>query len=136
MQLNGIAQSVEDIIVYKFGMGGSRYGYRIPSLVTTRKGTLLAFAERRVGLGDHAQNDIVLRRSYDDGKTWNSIQVIADHGKNSLNDPLAVVLNSGRILLIFQEYPYGIHSRSMGWIQIADRGYDGPRNTHSWAGVQ
>ena len=132
MQATGFAQPAEDIIVYKYGMGGSQYGYRIPSLVTSQKGTLLAFAERRVGLGDHAQNDIVLRRSFDNGETWDSIQVIADHGKNSLNDPLAVVLNSGRILLIFQEYPYGIHSRSNGWIQIADEGYDGPRNTHSW----
>ncbi len=132
MQLNGIAQSAEDIIVYKIGLGDSQYGYRIPSLVTTREGTLLAFAERRVGLGDHAQNDIVVRRSADNGKTWSSVHVIADYGKSSLNDPMAVVLSSGRILLIFQEYPYGIHSRNSGWIQMADEGYDGPRNTHSW----
>ena len=126
------AQSAGDTVVYQDGMGGAQYGYRIPSLVTTQKGTLLAFAERRIGLGDHAQNDIVLRRSFDEGKNWDPIQVIADFGKNSLNDPLSVVLNTGRILLIFQEFPYGIHTRSNGWIQIADRGYDGPRNTRSW----
>lgn len=108
------------------------YGYRIPSLVTTKSGVLLAIAERRIGLHDHAQNDIVIRRSNDDGKTWSDIEVIYEDGKNSLNDPCAVVLGSGRILLMFQRYPYLVHSRSDGKIQIADTGYDGPRNTKSY----
>ena len=47
-----------------------RYGYRIPSLLTTANGTLLAFAERRLGMHDHAQNDIVVKRSADAGRTW------------------------------------------------------------------
>ncbi len=46
------------------------YGYRIPSLLVTQKGSVLAFAERRIGLDDHAQNDIVLKRSVDSGKSW------------------------------------------------------------------
>ncbi len=116
----------------KEGAHGKGYGYRIPSLITTNNGTVLAFAERRVGLHDHAQNDIVVRRSEDDGKTWGEIYVIADYGKNSLNDPLAVVLESGRILLMFQEFPYGIHARNSDWIQMADNGYDGPRNTKTF----
>ena len=82
---------------------GITYGYRIPSLITTDKGALLAFAERRRGLHDHAQNDIVLKRSFDQGKSWSELQIIADFGKKSLNDPLAVQLTSGRILLLFQE---------------------------------
>ena len=73
---------------------GIKYGYRIPSIITTQKGTLLAFAERRVGLHDHAQNDMVLKRSFNNGESWESMQIIADFGKNSLNDPLAVVLES------------------------------------------
>ena len=96
----------------KEGADGEGYGYRIPSLITANNGTVLAFSERRVGLHDHAQNDIVVRRSEDNGKTWGEIQVIADHGKKSLNDPLAVVLETGRILLMFQEFPYGIHARN------------------------
>ncbi len=116
----------------KDGAGGTGFGFRIPSLITTQKGTVLAFAERRIGLHDHAQNDIVLRRSEDNGKTWGEIQVIADHGKKSLNDPLSVILENGRILLIFEEYPYGVHSSNSGWIQMADNGYDGPRNSKSY----
>ncbi len=116
----------------KDGADGTGFGFRIPSLITTQKGTVLAFAERRIGLHDNAQNDIVLRRSEDNGKTWGEIQVIADHGKKSLNDPLSVVLENGRILLIFEEFPYGVHSNNSGWIQMADNGYDGPRNSKSY----
>ena len=112
--------------------GDPPYGYRIPALLTTQKGTLLAIAERRIGLHDHAQNDIVLRRSGDQGKSWSKIKVIHEDGKHSLNDPCAVVLSSGRILLMFQRYPYLVHSRTEGKIQIADTGYDGPRNTKSF----
>ncbi len=128
------AEDVEDAgtVVFRAGRGQSQYGYRIPALVVTKEGILLAFAERRRGFADHGQNDIVLRRSSDGGMTWGPLQVIADHGKNSLNDPLVIVLSSGRILLLFQEYPYGVHTRRAGWIQEADEGYDGPRNTHSW----
>ena len=93
-----------EIVVYsQEDVNGTTYGYRIPSLLTTAKGTLLAFAERRVGFHDHAQNDIVLKRSEDNGQSWHKMQVIADYGKSSLNDPLAVELKSGRILLMFKE---------------------------------
>ena len=70
------------------------------------------------GHHDHAQNDIVMRRSTDNGKSWGEIQLIDDDGKNSLNDPCAVVLVSGRILLMYQMFPYGVHARNDGWIQI------------------
>ena len=42
--------------------------YRIPSLVVTKSETLLAFAEGRANLRDHAENTIVLRRSTDGGR--------------------------------------------------------------------
>ncbi len=108
------------------------FGYRIPAMVTTAKGTVLAFAEKRVGLHDHAQNDIVLRRSLDNGKSWEAEQMIAEDGKNSLNDPCVVVLESGRILLMYQRFPYGYHARNSGWIKRADTGYETPRTTKSF----
>jgi hypothetical protein len=130
---NSQSHELTKTVVYSYNENAPvQYGYRIPSLITTREGTLLAIAERRLGLHDHSQNDIVLKRSEDNGETWSEVQVIYEDGKNSLNDPCAVVLNSGRILLIFQKYPYLVHSRSEGDIQIADTGYDGPRNTRSY----
>lgn len=88
--------------------------YRIPSLVTSQKGTLLAFCEGRNQRSDHAANDLVLRRSLDQGKSWEPLQVIAEAGDDCLSNPQAVVLQAtGRILLVFQQYPEGIHEREV-----------------------
>ncbi|HNY28833.1 MAG TPA: sialidase family protein [Candidatus Sumerlaeota bacterium] len=107
-----------------------QYAYRIPALLATPQGALLAFAERRIGLGDHAQNDIVLRRSLDSGRTWLDEQMIDDRGGDSLNDPCAVVeRKSGRVFLMYVRYPKGFHSDRSAGTQQAEFGYDGPRNT-------
>ena len=108
------------------GENAKKYSYRIPSLLVTDKGTTLAFAERRLGLHDHAQNDIVLKRSSDGGKTWGPEIVVYEDGMNSINDPLSVQLNDGRIMLMFARFPYGRHARNSGWIKMADHGYDDP----------
>src|SRR5262249_42721371 len=51
---------------------------RIPALMATEKGTLLAFAEgRRNSRSDTGDIDRVLKRSFDDGKTWTKLMVIA-----------------------------------------------------------
>ena len=52
--------------------------YRIPGLVMTGRGTLLAYAEaRRTGRGDWDQIDIVMKRSTDRGRTWSGQRKIA-----------------------------------------------------------
>jgi len=123
---------IKRTVVYSYNkVTGDKYGYRIPALVTAKNGTLLAFAERRIDLSDHAQNDIVLRRSKDNGQTWGKIIVVAEDGKNLLNDPCVVVFESGKILLMYQRFPYGYHARNSGWIKMAHKGYDGPYNTKS-----
>jgi len=105
---------------------------RIPALVVSANGTLLAFAEGRQA-GDHSENDIVLKCSLDGGKTWGPLQVVAEMGGDSLNDPCAVVLaESGRILLMFQRYPQGFHSRRMDHTEMVEKGYGGPRNTQTF----
>ena len=82
--------------------------YRIPALVATTRGTLLAFAEGRKTLGDQSQNQIVLKRSTDGGKSWLPLQLIAQDGASSLNNPQAVVVGkTGRVLLMYQRYPPG-----------------------------
>ena len=43
---------------------------RIPAVIVTKAGTLLAFAEGRAFPRDHAKNKIVMKRSTDGGKTW------------------------------------------------------------------
>jgi len=96
-------------------------------LLVTNKGTTIAFTERRLGLHDHAQNDIVLKRSEDGGKTWGAEIVAYEDGMNSINDPLTVQLSDGRIMMMFARFPYGRHARNSGWIKMAEPGYDDPK---------
>jgi sialidase-1 len=74
-------------------MEGSKC-YRIPTIVRSpSSGTLLAFAEQRLGgCGDNGNNNIVLRRSFDDGSTWGPIQVIAEGKNQALSNPNPAVV--------------------------------------------
>jgi sialidase-1 len=52
--------------------------YRIPALLTTQAGTMLAFCEARKYTGrDSDQIDLFLRRSVDGGRTFGEVQVVA-----------------------------------------------------------
>ena len=53
-----------------------RGDYRIPSLVTSLNGTLLAFIAGRFHRTDITPNNIYLRRSMDAGKTWLPAQTV------------------------------------------------------------
>lgn len=66
--------------------------YRIPSLLVTNKGTLLAFCEgRKGGRGDSGNIDLLVRRSQDGGVTWSRQQVVWDDGANTCGNPCPVV---------------------------------------------
>lgn len=81
--------------------------FRIPALIATPKGTLLAFAEgRKESRSDSGDIDVVLRRSRDRGKTWSGLQVAADNGSDVIGNPTPVVLRkSGIILLLLTANP-------------------------------
>ena len=85
---------------------------RIPSVVVTKKGMALAFAEGRQKATDQAENDIVMKRSSDGGVTWGALQLIHDDGANSLNNPTALVAESGRIFLMYQRIPAHLKEHS------------------------
>ncbi|MGW5133903.1 sialidase family protein [Streptomyces sp. NPDC004135] len=75
--------------------------FRIPAVVATGTGTLLAFCEGRVGSRDDFGNiDIVLKRSTDGGRTWGPLQVAARNGDALAGNPAPVVLGTGRVLLV------------------------------------
>lgn len=70
--------------LFDTGYAGSR-SYRIPSLVKTRMGTLIAGADQRTSVSNDAPNHInfVIRRSADGGKTWGPLQTVINMpGKN------------------------------------------------------
>ncbi len=81
--------------------------YRIPSLIVTGKGTVLAFAEgRKNSRSDTGDIDIVLRRSLDGGQTWQPMQLVADHGPDTIGNPCPVVdRRTGTIWLLLTGNP-------------------------------
>jgi len=98
--------------IFSSGEGGYK-SIRIPSMVVTAKGTILAFAEGRSMDADKAENKIILKRSEDDGRTWGPFTVIASDGARSLNNPCSVVdRDTGVIFLLFQSYPPGLNEMS------------------------
>ena len=76
---------------------------RIPALITTNKGTILAFNEARKFTGrDSDQIDLFLRRSFDDGKSFEDVQVIASlDGWVSGNPSPVQDRNTGIVWLLF-----------------------------------
>jgi len=84
------------------GVGGY-HTYRIPALIATPKGTLLAFVEgRKDSSSDHGHNEILMRRSLDGGRTWTPMQLVKRDGTNALNNPTAVAdRDTGTIWLLF-----------------------------------
>lgn len=93
-------------ILWKSGEG--RYPVcRIPSLIVSAKGTLLAFIEGRSGGSDSGDISLVLKRSTDIGKTWGEDIVVWDDSFNTCGNPCPVVdEDTGRIWL-WMTWNYG-----------------------------
>jgi sialidase-1 len=96
-----IANGQTEIALFKSGEEGYKC-YRIPAIITTNKGTLLAFAEaRKNSCGDAGDIDLVVKRSSDGGKTWSPMNVIWDDAENTCGNPSPVVdKKTGNIILL------------------------------------
>jgi sialidase-1 len=80
--------------------------YRIPAVIATPRGTLLAFCEgRKNNRSDHGDIDLVLKRSTDGGRTWSDMQIVYEEGGRkevTIGNPCPVVdTNTGRVWLPF-----------------------------------
>ena len=89
---NGICQPKKQLN-YLFESGTEGYEcFRIPAMVTSVQGTVLAFAEgRKKGCSDTGDIDLVMKYSKDHGKSWSKLIVIWDDGDNVCGNPAAVV---------------------------------------------
>jgi sialidase-1 len=71
---------------------GGYHTYRIPGIVRTVNGTLLAYAAARdTDIWDYGNYDTVLRRSTDGGKTWSPMEVFVDSGQSTVDNCILIV---------------------------------------------
>ncbi len=88
---------------FLFARGEAGYNcFRIPALLETPSGDLLAFAEgRQNSCQDNGDVDLVLKRSTDKGLTWSPLEVIWEDGGNTCSYPTPIIdQQSGRIILL------------------------------------
>jgi sialidase-1 len=129
--MNAATPVLEKVELWEEGEDGYKL-YRIPGLVTTAKGSVLAYAEaRRYSGSDWDTIDIVMRRSTDGGRTFSRPKVIArvpgDPERSAVaierklgrpddvtyNNPVAVADRDGSIHFLFcLEYMRVFYMRS------------------------
>ncbi|MGH9630615.1 MAG: sialidase family protein [Bryobacteraceae bacterium] len=114
----------DSVDVFTSGQDGY-HTYRIPAIVQTRKGTLLAFCEgRKSGQGDAGNIDLLLKRSTDRGRTWSQIILIADFGSDTVGNPAPVVdRRTGTIWLLHTSNPGDVPEKQI------EAGLTGPTRT-------
>ncbi len=86
--------------------------FRIPTVIKTGSGRILAVCEGRKSLFDNGDIDLVMKTSDDQGKTWSPLQVIWNDGNNTCGNPAPVLdrvtgdivvvatLNNDRVFLL------------------------------------
>lgn len=93
----------------------SSSNYRIPSMLKTAAGTLIAGADQRKSSSADSPNDInfAIRRSTDGGATWSAAQVLLDYpgtgenGASVIDSVLVQDATTGRIFAVIDRFPGG-----------------------------
>lgn len=97
------SETVAQELRYIFESGKEGYAcYRIPAVISTNEGHILAFAEgRRNGCSDTGSIDLVMKRSEDGGQSWSPLQLVWSDEDNTCGNPAPIVeQESGDILLL------------------------------------
>jgi sialidase-1 len=79
---------LETIELFEAGQNGYKI-FRIPGVVVTAKGTVLAYCEARKTGSDWGEIDILLRRSTDGGRTWGAPTRMAEMPEDAKRNPFA-----------------------------------------------
>jgi sialidase-1 len=107
--------------IFSAETGGPSDFYRIPSMITTKNGVVVACADARFcsGMDNPNRIDKVVRRSLDSGNTWGEyITAVEEHGTKQLRSSAAIdpVMTydseAGRIFLHYCHTPAGVGIRN------------------------
>jgi sialidase-1 len=94
-------------VVFNGGNESIYHSFRIPSIVKTKNGVLVAFAEgRRWSPSDYGDINVVYKRSVNNGSTWLALGEVVGSGAGTWGNPTAVydptVGTNGRIWLFME----------------------------------
>ena len=82
--------------------------YRIPSIIVTTKGTVLAFCEgRKFSRSDAGDIALIVKQSSDGGATWSESQVVWDEGANTCGNPCPVVDEGTGVVWMLMTWNFG-----------------------------
>jgi sialidase-1 len=108
---------VQKIDLFEAGEGGYML-YRIPGIVVTSGGNVLAYCEaRRSDRGDWGPTDIMLRRSSDRGETWEPVRRLVEPPAVPKN-PVALQHGLGKEGEVTVNNPVAIVDRTAGAVQF------------------
>lgn len=105
---------MEQGVIFRAGSDGY-LTYRIPAIIVSPGGVVLAFAEgRKNGYGDSGDIDLLLKRSLDGGKTWSPHTIVANHGADTIGNPCPVVDRKTRtVFLLLTGNPGSLDKRHL-----------------------
>jgi sialidase-1 len=113
-----MAEPVKKQEIFQSGTNGYAL-FRIPGIVVSKKGTLLAYAEARKSMrGDWGPIDIVLRRSADKGATWSPMKAIARVEGPKSKNPVALAQNLANPSDVTYNNPVAIADQKTGTIHF------------------
>lgn len=146
VQLNGNKVPIKSVkdkkITHRVGLGIRQSGddgvhsFRIPGLVTTNKGTLLAVYDVRHQTNIDLQEDIDIgmSRSTDKGNTWEPMKIIMDMGEynglpqsqNGIGDPAILIDEQTNIIWVSAVWVHGLaNNRAWRSVQLGMSPEDG-----------
>jgi hexosaminidase len=118
-----ITPSLAHVNVFVSGQDGY-HTFRIPSVIVTAKGVVLAFAEgRKKSTSDTGDIDLVLKRSTNGGQTWGKLELVWDDGPNTCGNPCPVVDCDTGVIWLLLTHNLGADRES----QIVDGASQGTR---------
>jgi Neuraminidase (sialidase) len=109
---------LEKMDLFEANSGGYAH-YRIPGLVVTKRGAILAYCEaRRSTGGDWGTIDILMRRSTDGGKTWGPPRKVVSPPKDVTKNPVALARKLARLDEITLNNPVAIADQKTGAVHF------------------